>query len=144
VELKARLVAAPILRRPIRGHPFQLHIDWNMLGLGAMLTQCDDEVKEFVVAYASCSNNAAKSHYSSYEGECLTTVWVPNVDGTVDPSLAMVRVGLRCILCGSRGGATHMLVCDRCSRGWHMACMTPPMDVVHVGWWVCPRCTLEG
>jgi len=58
VELKARLVAAPILRRPIRGHPFQLHTNWSMLGLGAVLTQCDDERKEFVVAYASRSNNA--------------------------------------------------------------------------------------
>jgi len=26
-ELKARLIAAPILRRPIRGRPFQLHTD---------------------------------------------------------------------------------------------------------------------
>ncbi|KAH8953381.1 hypothetical protein BDL97_08G023200 [Sphagnum fallax] len=69
---------------------------------------------------------------------------LPNVDGIVDPSLAMVWADLRCMLCGSKGGATHMLVCDRCSRGWHMACMTPPMDVVLAGWWVCPHCTLEG
>ncbi|KAH8968866.1 hypothetical protein BDL97_02G004000 [Sphagnum fallax] len=69
---------------------------------------------------------------------------LPNVDGTVDPSLAVVRVGLRCMLCGSKGGVAHMLVCDRCSRGWHMACMTPPMDVVPVGRWVCPCCILEG
>jgi len=74
VELKARLVAAPILRRPIKGRPFQLHTDWSMLGLGAVLTQCDDEGKEFVVAYASRSNNTAESRYSSYEGECLATV----------------------------------------------------------------------
>ncbi len=40
-----------------------------------MLTQCDDERKEFVVAYASHSNNVAESRYSSYEGECLATVW---------------------------------------------------------------------
>jgi hypothetical protein len=46
-----------------------------MLGLGAMLTQCDDEGKEFVVAYVSCLNNAAESRYSSYEGECLAVVW---------------------------------------------------------------------
>ncbi len=39
---------------------------------------------------------------------------LPNVDGTVDPNLAVVWAGLRCMLCGSRGGATHMLVCDRC------------------------------
>ncbi len=69
---------------------------------------------------------------------------LPNVDGTVDPSLAVLRAGLRCMFCGSRGGASHMMVCDRCSRGWHMACMTPPMDVVLAGRWVCPCCTLEG
>jgi hypothetical protein len=47
-----------------------------MLGLGMMLTQCDDEGKEFVVAYASRSNNATESHYNLYEGECLVAVWV--------------------------------------------------------------------
>ncbi len=41
-----------------------------------LLTQCDDEGKEFVVAYVSRSNNAAESCYSSYEGECLVVVWV--------------------------------------------------------------------
>jgi hypothetical protein len=69
---------------------------------------------------------------------------LPNVHGIVYPSLAMIQVGLKCMLCGSKGGTTRMLVCDRCSRGWHMACMTPPMDVVPAGQWVCPRCTLEG
>ncbi|BBM99381.1 hypothetical protein Mp_1g20900 [Marchantia polymorpha subsp. ruderalis] len=62
VELKSRLVAATILRRPIRGRPYQLHTDWSMLGLGAMLIQHDDEGKEFVIAL--------------YEGECLAAVWV--------------------------------------------------------------------
>ncbi len=75
VELKARLVATPILRRPIRGRPFQLHTDWSMLGLGAVLTKCDDEGKEFVMAYASRSNNATESRYSPYKGECLVVVW---------------------------------------------------------------------
>ncbi len=46
---------------------------------------------------------------------------LPNVDGIVDPSLVVIWAGLKCMLCGSRGGATHMLVCDRCSRGWHVA-----------------------
>ncbi len=76
MELKVRLVVTPILRRPIKGRPFQLHTDWNMLGLGAVLTQCDDERKEFVVAYVSCLNNATESRHGSYEGECLATVWV--------------------------------------------------------------------
>jgi hypothetical protein len=33
--------------------PFQLHTDWNMFRLGAMLTQKDDHGKEYVIAYAS-------------------------------------------------------------------------------------------
>ncbi|CAM6101666.1 unnamed protein product [Calypogeia fissa] len=73
-ELKAQLTSAFILRRPVRGRPYQLHTDWSMLGLRAMLTQ-QDEQNEFVVAFASRSNNAAKSRYSSYEGECLTVMW---------------------------------------------------------------------
>ncbi|CAM6082514.1 unnamed protein product [Calypogeia fissa] len=75
-ELKDHLSSAPILRRPIRGQPFQLHTDWSCLGLGAVLTQFDDEGKEFVVAYASRSNNNAEAKYGSYEGESLAVVWV--------------------------------------------------------------------
>ncbi|BBN09865.1 hypothetical protein Mp_4g23350 [Marchantia polymorpha subsp. ruderalis] len=58
---------------------------------------------------------------------------LPNVDGTMDPSLAIVRAGLRCMLCGSVGQAARMLVCDRCSRGWHMSCLTPPIYVIPAG-----------
>jgi hypothetical protein len=39
-----------------------------------MLTQCDVERKEFVVAYATHSNNVVESRYSSFKGECLAMV----------------------------------------------------------------------
>jgi hypothetical protein len=74
VELKAGLVMAPILRRLIRGRPFQLHTNWSMLGLGVMFSQCDDEGKKFVVAYVSCLNKSAESRYSLYKEECLATM----------------------------------------------------------------------
>ena len=47
-----------------------------MLGLGAVLTQKDDDGKEYVIAYASWSNNDAEAKYSSYEEKCLAVVWV--------------------------------------------------------------------
>jgi len=56
-----------------------------------------------------------------------------NVDGQIDPSLIVILVGLWCTLCGQSIGVATMLVCDRCSRGWHMACLTPPLDQVSVG-----------
>lgn len=40
-----------------------------------------------------------------------------NVDGTMNPSLTALRVGLRCMLCVSAGQAACMLVCDKYSKG---------------------------
>jgi hypothetical protein len=56
-QLKDRLASAPILRRPIVRRTHQLHTEWSTLGIGAVLTQMDDGGKEFVIAYASRSNN---------------------------------------------------------------------------------------
>jgi hypothetical protein len=55
--------------------PFQLHINWSTLRLGAVLTQLDDDGQEFVVTYANRSNKKTKAKYNSYEGECLVVVW---------------------------------------------------------------------
>jgi hypothetical protein len=65
---------------------------------------------------------------------------LPNVDDTVDPSIAVVPAGLKCMLCGLASGAATMLVCDSCSRGWHMSCLTPPLECIPNGQWFCPRC----
>jgi len=71
-----KLSEFPILRRPDFNKVFILHTNWNALGIRAVLGQLDEEGKEYVIAYASRSNNKANSNYSSYEGECLVVVWV--------------------------------------------------------------------
>ena len=73
--LKQKLGAAPVLRRPDVFKTFQVHTNWSSLGLGAVLTQKDDSSREYVVAYASQSNNTAEANYSSYEGETLMAVY---------------------------------------------------------------------
>ena len=72
--LKQKLGTALVLRRPDVSKSFQLHTDWSSLGLGAVLTQKDDFGREYVVAYASLSNNTTEANYSSYEEEALAAV----------------------------------------------------------------------
>jgi hypothetical protein len=70
-SLKVSMTEAPILRRPNMNLPFELYTDWSAVGLGAVLIQIDNNGEEFVIAYASQSNNRTKRNYSSYYGECL-------------------------------------------------------------------------
>ncbi|CAM6113779.1 unnamed protein product [Calypogeia fissa] len=70
-KLKQVLMTHPVLRRPNFSIPFILHTNWSAIGLSAILGQQDQGEPEYVVVYASCSNNKAESNYSSYEGELL-------------------------------------------------------------------------
>jgi hypothetical protein len=74
--LKEKLLEFPILRRLDFSKVFIIHINWNALGIGAILGQLDEEGKEYVIAYASQSNNKVENNYSSYKGECLVIIWV--------------------------------------------------------------------
>jgi hypothetical protein len=64
------------MRRPDFSKAFILHTYWSALGIGAILGQLDEEGKEYVIAYASRSNNKVENNYSSYKGECPVVVWV--------------------------------------------------------------------
>jgi hypothetical protein len=74
--LKEKLLEFPILRRLDFNKLFILHTEWSALEIGAILGQLDEEGKEYVITYASRSNNKAKSNYSLDEGGCLAVVWV--------------------------------------------------------------------
>ena len=37
-----------------------------------------------------------------------------------------------------------MLMCDSCWEGTHMECLTPPLQAVPKGIWICPKCTDRG
>jgi hypothetical protein len=63
------------LRKPDFNNVFILHNNWSAFGIGAIIGQLDEEGKEYIIAYASRSNNKAKSNYFSYEGESLIVVW---------------------------------------------------------------------
>jgi hypothetical protein len=38
----------------------------------------------------------------------------------------------------------RMIICDRCDKGWHTFCLSPPLESVPEGEWVCPTCVVTG
>ncbi len=50
-----------------------------------------------------------------------------------------------CEVCRFTDEESTMLFCDACGTGWHMACLTPPLNKkVPRGDYVCPCCTRYG
>ncbi|RXN25069.1 PHD and RING finger domain-containing 1 isoform X2 [Labeo rohita] len=61
----------------------------------------------------------------------------------VKPGEEQVDVDLdqtSCEVCGGRDREDRLLLCDGCDAGYHMECLTPPLDAVPVEEWFCPEC----
>lgn len=65
----------------------------------------------------------------------------PSMNGQIDSSLVVVFVGLWCKLCGQSSKIVIMLICDQCSKKWHMGCLMPALEglLVDLGMW----CSIE-
>ena len=48
-----------------------------------------------------------------------------------------------CEVCNGGGDNDHMMLCDRCSCGFHSYCLTPPLASVPAGEWFCSACLKE-
>ncbi|XP_059190857.1 PHD and RING finger domain-containing protein 1 [Centropristis striata] len=69
----------------------------------------------------------------------MITVQKPVKEGqeeTVDLDLDQTS----CEVCGGSDREDRLLLCDGCDAGYHMECLTPPLDSVPVEEWFCPEC----
>ncbi|XP_039273378.1 zinc finger protein ubi-d4-like [Styela clava] len=48
-----------------------------------------------------------------------------------------------CHLCGTSDNDDQLLFCDDCDRGYHMYCLSPPMDEPPEGSWICDLCEAD-
>lgn len=74
-ELKKKLISKPILEFSDFSKPFYIHTDASNFGIGAVLTQRDEDNKERVISYLSRTQSKAERKYTVTEKECLAVVW---------------------------------------------------------------------
>ncbi|ODN00826.1 Zinc finger protein-likeubi-d4 B [Orchesella cincta] len=48
-----------------------------------------------------------------------------------------------CSICGTSDNDDQLLFCDDCDRGYHMYCLSPPLDAPPEGSWSCTLCIAE-
>ena len=73
--LKQQLTSAPVLAYPAFDKPFTLETDASIQGLGAVLSQEQEDGKLHPVAYASHALSSPECNYSITELETLAVVW---------------------------------------------------------------------
>lgn len=84
--IKEYLVNAPVLSCPDFDTPFTIHCDASDFGLGAVLTQMQND-EEHVICYLSRSLNRNERKYTTTEKECLAVLFAieklrPYIEGT--------------------------------------------------------------
>ena len=88
------------------------------------------------------------------EGRCGTQITthvthvapchLPIADTDTDPRLARPSITLSCEVCKMPDNEEWMLLCDACGTGWHTFCLSPPLEGIPEGSWVCPTCSSKG
>jgi len=74
-ELRRRLTEAPALRFVDPARPIRIATDWSADGVGAVLSQFDDEGAEYACAYISKTCTPAERRYPAFKGELLAVLW---------------------------------------------------------------------
>ncbi len=74
-ELIGRLTSEPVLKQPDPEKPYVLHTDASNEAVGAILSQVDDENREYVIAYASRTFRGYEKHMEISEKEMAASVY---------------------------------------------------------------------
>jgi transposase InsO family protein len=87
--------------------------------------------------------NQAGQRFEKHMEHC-TPCLLPNLIGETYAGLTLPPESLSCQVCRDHRHGDLMLLCDNCDSGWHTFCLSPPLDSVPDGDWLCPDCEAAG
>ncbi|KAJ2817124.1 hypothetical protein IWW50_006271, partial [Coemansia erecta] len=65
-----------------------------------------------------------------------------DVPRVASPAASAGTIPDACEVCRSGENDGSMLICDGCDRGFHMYCLSPPLDAIPTNDWYCDACVL--
>ena len=74
-KIKMCLASAPVLRRVDYSRPFLLQTDASGIAIGAILSQKDDNGREYVIGYGSKKLTPAQRKWDTREQEAFAAIW---------------------------------------------------------------------
>jgi hypothetical protein len=78
--------------------------------------------------------------------DCLQKKRAKGKKSTDKPDAKRIPANIDTLLCEICSAGHHedkIILCDRCDKGFHLFCLSPPLDDVPVGDWVCPHCSQQ-
>jgi len=87
--------------------------------------------------------NQANQQFEKHMSHCVPCT-LPNLLSDTYVGLARPPEDLPCQVCKDHRHWDLMLLCDNCDTGWHTFCLSPPLDSIPTGTWICPDCTRAG
>ncbi|XP_078586694.1 uncharacterized protein LOC144868390 isoform X2 [Branchiostoma floridae x Branchiostoma japonicum] len=73
-------------------------------------------------------------------GKVIKKLKVSDVNQFADAAEEEEEDNTYCQVCHQPTNEDRMLLCDSCDAGYHMECLTPPLDAVPIEEWFCPHC----
>jgi hypothetical protein len=70
--------------------------------------------------------------WSNMERPCAYVIFLMLMAKLTDPWLCLLNIMCKFI------GTSIVLICDWCSRGWHMGCLMPPLGEIWIEKWFGP------